>query len=113
MIELPRARVLQYVLVEIIAAETIRTTAEARLQRTAAWLHSRGVAGVDARVIVAPDPAAAILRTVREALPDAIVMSTRGAGGLARLALGSVAEGVVRQSELPVMLLTPRVLAGP
>lgn len=58
-----------------------------------------------------PDPAAVIVSAVREALVDTIVMSTRGAGGLGRLILGSVAEQVVRQSEVPVMLLTPRVLA--
>jgi nucleotide-binding universal stress UspA family protein len=41
-----------------------------------------------------------------------IAMSTRGAGGLGRLVLGSVAQGVLRASELPVLLLTPRILAG-
>jgi hypothetical protein len=40
-------------------------------------------------------------------LIDAIAMSTRGRSGLRRLMLGSVAEGVVRASEVPVLLVTP------
>jgi len=39
-------------------------------------------------------------------------MSTRGEGGLRRLILGSVAEGVVRAGEVPVLLLTPAMLAA-
>jgi nucleotide-binding universal stress UspA family protein len=35
-------------------------------------------------------------------------MSTRGASGLRRLVLGSVAERVVRHSEVPVVLVTAR-----
>ena len=39
---------------------------------------------------------------------DAIVMSTRGRTGLAHLVIGSVAEKVVRHSEVPVLTLAPR-----
>jgi nucleotide-binding universal stress UspA family protein len=39
---------------------------------------------------------------------DAIVMSTRGRTGLAHLVIGSVAEKVVRHSEIPVLTLAPR-----
>ena len=109
-IELPRARELEYVLLEVIVNESLRTTAQTRLGNTAAWLRSRGAKGVEVLVDHAPDPADAITGAVRTALVDSIVMSTRGAGGLGRLLLGSVAEGVVRKSELPVMLLTPRML---
>jgi nucleotide-binding universal stress UspA family protein len=108
---LPRARELEYVLLEVVADEAARSDAEDRLARTAAWMRSRGVRSVAVRVVRGPDAAAAIIGAVREELVEAIVMSTRGAGGLGRLILGSVAEQVVRSSELPVMLLTPRVLA--
>lgn len=110
-IELPRASALEYVLVEVVAEERARATAELRLTKTAAWLRSRGVKKVETIVLHSSDAAGAIVATVREALVDAIAMSTRGAGGLGRLMLGSVAEKVVRESELPVLLLTPRVLA--
>ena len=109
-IELPGAKDLEYVLLEVVADERARATAEQRLEKTATWLRSRGATRVETIVSVSNDPAAVIARTVRDALVDAIAMSTRGAGGLGRLILGSVAEQVVRNSELPVMLLTPRML---
>lgn len=108
---LPRAVDLEYVLLEVVAEEAARVEAEERLAKTAAWMRSRGVRSVAVRIVHAPDAAAAIVGAVREELVDGIVMSTRGAGGLGRLILGSVAEHVVRASELPVMLLTPRVLS--
>lgn len=49
------------------------------------------------------DPAVAILRMARTRRPDLIVMGTHGRSGLARLALGSVAEMVVRRSPVPVL----------
>jgi nucleotide-binding universal stress UspA family protein len=113
LIELPHAADLEYVLMEVVSHHDKRTSAEPRLRTTAAWLRSRGAQAVEERIAVARDPAVAITDAVRDVLPDGIVMSTRGAGGLGRLVLGSVAEGVVRRSELPVMLLTPRVLAEP
>ncbi len=39
---------------------------------------------------------------------DLVVMSTHGHGGLTRVWLGSVAEGVVRSSSSPVVLVRPR-----
>jgi nucleotide-binding universal stress UspA family protein len=38
---------------------------------------------------------------------DLIVMSTHGLGGLSRMWLGSVADAVVRQSAIPVLLVRP------
>ena len=38
---------------------------------------------------------------------DLIVMSTHGRSGLGRLVLGSVAEGVVRATSTPILLLRP------
>jgi nucleotide-binding universal stress UspA family protein len=107
---LPHARELEFVLVEVVTDEHARATAEARIAKTATWLRSRGATRVEVVVLHSTDVAGAIGRLVREALVDAIAMSTRGAGGLGRLVLGSVAEKVVRESELPVMLLTPRML---
>lgn len=111
LIELPHARDLEYVLVEVVATNELRVDAELRLKHSAAWLRARGVKSVEVIVADASDAAAAIVGAVREVFPDVIAMSTRGASGLGRLILGSVAEGVVRSSELPVLLLTPRMLA--
>lgn len=39
---------------------------------------------------------------------DLIAMSTHGRGGLARLMIGSVADQLVRDSHLPVLLIRPK-----
>lgn len=52
-------------------------------------------------------PSKEIVRYARENRCDLVVMGTHGRGGLNRLLLGSVAERVVRGSEVPV--LTVRV----
>jgi nucleotide-binding universal stress UspA family protein len=114
LLALPRADELEYVLLEVVppGAERERAEAERRLAAAADRARSRGAKTVEVAVLEADDPAGAIVAAVREALVELIAMSTRGAGGLRRIALGSVAEGVVRASEIPVMLLTPTDLAA-
>ena len=46
-----------------------------------------------------------ILRVADASGADMIVISTHGRTGLARVVLGSVAEGVARQAHVPVMLM--------
>ena len=84
-----------------------RQQAAQRLNVVADRLRARGAEAVEVRVVEAADPAAAINRLVRGALVDFIAMSTRGAGGLKRFVLGSVAERLVRESEVPVLLVSP------
>jgi nucleotide-binding universal stress UspA family protein len=43
---------------------------------------------------------------------DLVVMTTHGRGGLSRLWLGSVAEGVVREATVPVLVVRPAEAAG-
>lgn len=81
-----------------------------RLEGVAERFHGKSLEATG-RVILSGDAAKAIASAVREFLVDMIVMSTRGEGGLRRLILGSVAEGVVRAAEVPVLLLTPTMLA--
>jgi nucleotide-binding universal stress UspA family protein len=110
---LPNADELEYVLLEVVprGAEGARAEAEQRLTAAADRVRARGVRAVETGAIEASEPADAITAAVREALVDLIAMSTRGAGGLRRMVLGSVAEGVIRASDVPVMLLTPADLA--
>jgi nucleotide-binding universal stress UspA family protein len=51
------------------------------------------------------EPASAVLAQAVAVAADLIVMSTHGRTGLARFALGSVADRVVRAGEAPVLLL--------
>jgi nucleotide-binding universal stress UspA family protein len=46
-----------------------------------------------------------ILNTARKCRADVIVMGTHGRRGITRLVLGSDAEGVVRQANVPVLLV--------
>jgi nucleotide-binding universal stress UspA family protein len=50
-------------------------------------------------------PAEQILETMTSHDIDMVIMSTHGRGGLARWALGSVADKVVRHSPCPVLLI--------
>jgi nucleotide-binding universal stress UspA family protein len=118
-----RVRDLEFVLVEVIAGglidepgtsgidpallpETARASdaSHIRLSVVANQLHDGGAKSAEVRVRQAADAGSAIIHTAREDNVDFIAMSTRGQGGLKRLLLGSVAEGVVRGSDLPVLL---------
>jgi nucleotide-binding universal stress UspA family protein len=108
----PRASALEYVLLEVVPPGADPTQAEHRLDAAAGRVRAVEAKRVEAAVVEASDAAPVIIAAVREALVDVIAMSTRGASGLRRMVLGSVAEGVVRGSEVPVLLLTPASLAG-
>jgi nucleotide-binding universal stress UspA family protein len=58
-------------------------------------------------LVAVGEPGAAILATADNLAPDLVVISTHGRKGLARLALGSVAERVVRGSHRPVLTVRP------
>jgi nucleotide-binding universal stress UspA family protein len=58
-------------------------------------------------VFVDDDPPRAIAKTATEIRADLIVMSTHGRHGFRRVLLGSVAERVLRESDVPVLTLRP------
>jgi nucleotide-binding universal stress UspA family protein len=74
------------------------------VERAAAEARSCGVAY---RTVVgeAATPAEGILAAARTCKCDAILIGTNGRRGLSRLALGSVAEQVVRNATIPVLVL--------
>ncbi|HEX6059611.1 MAG TPA: universal stress protein [Gemmatimonadaceae bacterium] len=111
-LRLPHGAELEYALLEVLGADRERPAALARLEAAERRARGAGATAVESDVVTAKDAAAAIVESVRDALADVIVMSSRGAGGLRRLVLGSVAEGVVRRSDVPVLLLTPASLAS-
>lgn len=85
----------------VIDAET--EAAADYLNGVAERLRSLGIA-TRVEVPLAP-PASAILDAVAHARSTLITMATHGRTGLARFALGSVAELVVRGAEAPVLLV--------
>jgi nucleotide-binding universal stress UspA family protein len=72
---------------------------------------ARELAGAGPRVSTivqaGPEPAAEVLAVARREGVDLIVMATHGRSGLARMVLGSVAERVLTDSPVPVVLLRP------
>lgn len=89
------------------AASTIRSTyvdqATAYLERVAEQLrHS----GVPARAVVKQGQAGRqIVATAKEVDADAITMTTHSRRGINRLMFGSVAEEVLHESQLPIILV--------
>ncbi|MBV8881635.1 MAG: universal stress protein [Planctomycetaceae bacterium] len=68
--------------------------------------------GVDAWMTVRDgSPAGEILEAARSMKADLIAMSTHGRGGLKRLLAGSVAESVLRRTELPLLMTRPGTAA--
>jgi nucleotide-binding universal stress UspA family protein len=58
------------------------------------------------------NPAQAIIAAARQHGCDLIAMATHGRSGLPRLVLGSVADRVLREAHLPVLLVRPPAAAS-
>ena len=75
------------------------------LDKVAADLRKKGL--MVATVVLEGNPAEELLRYASENSIDLIVMSTHGRSGVSRLFFGSVADKVVRNSEVPVLIKPP------
>lgn len=84
--------------------------AAAQLEAYAATLTGDG-AEIDTRVVDAPADVA-ILEAAEDDEIDLIVMSTHGRSGLGRWIYGSVADAVLRDAPVPVMIVPPHGLTG-
>src|SRR5215472_2641277 len=72
-----------------------------------------GAAGVPTEaVVVRGEPAAALAAEAIQRRADLVLLSTHGRSGLGRWVFGSVAEGVLARSDVPVLLVRAAV-AGP
>ncbi|MFW6126223.1 MAG: universal stress protein [Chloroflexota bacterium] len=80
--------------------------AESYLARIAQRLGERGL-GVE-WVTRYGDPGTGVVTYAAEGNVDLIALATHGRGGLGRLVFGSVADHVLRQSGLPILLIRPR-----
>jgi nucleotide-binding universal stress UspA family protein len=64
-------------------------------------------------LVVESEPVSAILKIQHEIGSDLIAMGTHGRGGLARVRLGSIAESVLHQAEVPILTVGPRMKVAP
>jgi nucleotide-binding universal stress UspA family protein len=86
----------------------LRKQAEANeyLEHVAQGLRARSFI-VHSQVIMAEQPASAVLELASTIAADVIALTTRGQGGLKRLLLGSVADKVLRGATTPVLICPP------
>jgi len=88
-----------------------RDADEAELQRLVEC--TPGLRELKPRTVVEyGEPTSLIKRTARESPADLIVLGSHGASGLDRLALGSVAEAILRTTICPVMIVGPEYEAA-
>ncbi len=90
-------------LLRVVSGETRRAAAQREVDALADEV------GAQARtVLIADDPAGAILVEAGRRSGTLVAMGSRGRGGLLEATLGSVAKAVVRASIEPVLLYRPR-----
>lgn len=63
--------------------------------------------------VVVGDPAQSIMEFTENAKIDLVVMTTHGRSGLRRAVMGSVADAVIRESGLPILVVRPQKHKGP
>jgi nucleotide-binding universal stress UspA family protein len=85
---------------------TWRTQAQDYIDDIVEELHEQGIRATGAAAL-GWHAADSILETARPERVAAIVIATHGRGGLRRLALGSVADKVVRGADVPVLVYRP------
>ena len=66
-----------------------------------------GSSPIEIEVLISHSPAAGVLEHVAASGVDLVAMATHGRQGLARAALGSIADKVIRGSHTPVLIVHP------
>lgn len=93
----------------VFLADLERKEQEAARHRLREAADQRGRADAAVHVpIAAGNPAAVIAEIAQHEGATLVIMPSHGRTGLARMALGSVAENVVRLAHCPVLVLRPR-----
>ena len=75
------------------------------LDKIGAILEVKGITAD--KVVKSGKPAEEIIHYAKTNAVDLIIMSTHGRSGVSRLMLGSVAERIIRQSDIPILLNHP------
>src|SRR6266536_520409 len=110
---LPAARTLAAALgasmrvVRVVPDQAIVATAEAATNLRAVERELAGDGIVVSSSVAYGDPAEQIVAEAERYHADFIVMATHGRTGLSRAVLGSVADGVLTHSHVPVVLVRP------
>jgi len=84
------------------ALESMRDGAQRILTEAAARATARGV--TTETIVLEGEAVDEILRAAQDRKCDLLALGTQGRSGLSRLMLGSVAEGVLRRSDIPLYI---------
>ncbi|NNN00168.1 MAG: universal stress protein [Candidatus Eremiobacteraeota bacterium] len=84
------------------AIDSMRGGAQTILKQAAARAIARGV--VTETVVLEGEAVDEILRAAHEFKCDLLALGTQGRSGLSRIMLGSIAEGVLRRSDVPLYI---------
>ena len=84
-----------------------RAEATDYLEQVAAQVRAAGVEA-QPKAVLAANPVEAILSAARAPSVGLIALATHGRTGLRRMVLGSVADKLVRSSDVPVLVTRPR-----
>ena len=102
-----------YPYVAYLTHEVERQVVESALEQVAEWKARHVPADLSAVTHTSPKEARVAILEVADTLgADVIVMGTHGRSGLKRLALGSVADHVVRTARCPVLMVRPPAAAS-
>ncbi|OGG55791.1 MAG: hypothetical protein A3F84_04360 [Candidatus Handelsmanbacteria bacterium RIFCSPLOWO2_12_FULL_64_10] len=83
--------------------DILTDSAQANLDRLSTRFQTEGVPTVATRLL--GHSAQSLLSFEQDLRPDLVVMATKGRSGLARFALGSVADRMIREGTAPVLLV--------
>jgi nucleotide-binding universal stress UspA family protein len=89
-----------------------RKSEKAYLKRFTEQLKKQSGVTITSTMLTGP-VAGTLVEYIQESRTDLVVMTSRGQGGLRRLWLGSVADGVIRGSSVPVLLVRPEENPSP
>ncbi len=92
----------------MLAMEAIEATEQAAHDYLEEVARRPELEGISFRLrVVRGSPAREIVRLAQEERAELIVMSTHGRSGLGRLVFGSVADQVLREAGIPILLVRP------
>lgn len=86
----------------VLAAEK---NAQARINEVKETLLAHGIQQVNTKIVREVSPATGILNTLNEIGADLIIMGSHGRKGLKKFVLGSVAQEVLGESFVPVLIV--------
>ena len=92
--------------------ESEEKKSEEKLNKMVDYLKDHNIKAEYIKPVPAGDPVAEIVKVAKKENASLIIMGSRGRGIFKEILLGSVSEGVVRRSPVPVLVIKRRIVEG-